>query len=72
MRTHTTQAEVFRILKLLRSGVTEIGEIQKEVFIHEASIQRVVDKWENEKDSVKEDKPAKKKPKKKAAVDPLS
>ena len=65
MRKHTTQAEIFRINKLLRSGVTEVGEIQEQVFIHATSIERIITKFN------KENKPAKKS-KKKAVVDPLS
>lgn len=65
MRKHTTQAEILRIQKLLRAGVTDIGAIQKQVFIHADSIQAVKDVFD------KQNKPVKK-PKKKAAVDPLS
>ena len=66
LRKHMTQAEMSRINKLLRSGVTDIGEIQSEVFIHSACIQNVIDVYNKQN-------PVKKSRKKAApAVDPLT
>lgn len=76
MRKHMTQAEILRIEKLLRSGVTDIAEIQTEVFVHAECIQQVITKFENTaaRDAAAEGggKPAPKRRRKKAAVDPLS
>ena len=66
MRKHTTQAEILRIQKFLRTGVTDVEEIQKQVFIHADSIQAVKTKWENQNKKTAKPK------KRKAAVDPLS
>jgi len=65
MRTHTTQGEILRIQKLLRNGITEVEDIQKQVFIHASSIQKIVDLWKDQNKKTG-------KPKKKAVVDPLS
>ena len=65
MRKHMTQAEVLRTERLLRSGVTELAELQKEVFVHAECLERVVTKFNNAN-------APKKKPRRKAAVDPLS
>ena len=70
MRKHITQAEILRIKKLVRAGVTDRAEIQASVFVHSDCIDRVL--------SVIADaeKPKKAAPKKKATpkavVDPLS
>lgn len=48
MRTHMTQAEILRINKLLRAGVTDIEEIQKEVFIHADNINQVIRKFKKQ------------------------
>lgn len=78
MRKHTTQAEIHRINKLLRAGVTEVAEIQAEVFVHAECIERIITKFENQKaaaaaaaEPAEPAKPTRKKVKK-AAVDPLT
>lgn len=65
LRTHMTQAEILRVNKLLRAGVTEIAEIQTEVFVHATKIQKVIDVY------IKQN-PKKKSRKKAAEVDPLT
>lgn len=48
MRTHMTQGEILRIYKLLRSGVTEVEEIQKEVFVDADIIKQVIRKFKKQ------------------------
>jgi hypothetical protein len=45
MRKHMTHAEQLRIKKLLKEGVTDIAQIQQEVFIHASCIQGVIDHY---------------------------
>jgi len=80
MRKHITQAEILRIEKLLREGVTDKAMIQGIVFVHEDCIDQVVAKFNKTNPKAKPKAVAKKetaadRAKAKAAlkaVDPLS
>ena len=79
MRKHMTQAELLRIERLIRSGVTDPAEIQEQVMVHAECIQQVLTKSENTaaRNAAAEggEKPTPRRRRKKSAaaeVDPLS
>ena len=73
MRKHITQAEILRIEKCLRGGITDKAEIQKIVFVHEACIDQVINKFNNQPGNAPAEEASKpKRRSRKAAVDPLS
>ena len=61
-----TNSEINRIRNMLAEGVTDMAEIQARVPIHSDCIKNVAEQF------VKQQKAAKKKPAKTAAVDPIS
>ena len=71
MRKHITQAEILRIKKLVRSGVTDRAEIQASVFVHSDCIDAVLASVKRDEGKGKKAAP-KKKATPKAVVDPLS
>ena len=56
LRKHMTQGDQLKIMKLLRSGVTSMEEIQSVVFIHESCIRAVAKKFSNQQKSEKSGK----------------
>lgn len=77
MRKHMTNGDKLRIIKLLRSGVTEMEEIQKVVFIHEDRIKEVAKAYKDEiqagqKEAKAAAAKAAKEAKAKKDVDPIS
>jgi len=65
MRKHMTNSESLRIMKLLRNGVTDMAEIQSQVFVHADCIKQVALKF-------KKQTTPKRGSKKKEEVDPIT